>query len=216
MQNENQALAQQLVEQLNHLRAEMLQLEASGMADSASIHPEHLASAANLIHYLALRRHDMRQIQAQLAALGLSSLGRNEPHVMSGLQAVRKVLIQLTGGAETTHDAPNGAPSFGEGAVLLEKNSEVLLGPPPSGRSVRIMVTMPSEAATDYDLVRDLVLYGMDCMRINCAHDGPKEWSGMVRNLRRAVKETGRACKIAMDLAGPSCALAPSNRGLRC
>ena len=65
------------------------------------------------------------------------------------------------------------------------------------------MVTMPSEAATDYDLVRDLVKHGMDCMRINCAHDGPDAWSAMVRNLRRAEKEVGRPCKISMDVAGP-------------
>ena len=72
---------------------------------------------------------------------------------------------------------------------------------------------MPSEAATDYDLVRDLVLHGMDCMRINCAHDGPEAWSGMVRNLRRATKETGRPCKIAMDLAGPKLRTGPIEPG---
>ena len=51
---------------------------------------------------------------------------------------------------------------------------------------MRIIVTMPSEASTDYELVRDLVLHGMDCMRINCAHDGPDALAGMIRNLRRA------------------------------
>ena len=209
MQNGNQLLPQQLIQQLNLLRSEMLQLEASGMVDSAGVHPEHRASAANLIHYLALRRHDIRQLQAQLASLGLSSLGRTESHVIGGLHAVMKVLNQLAGSAEASLDLPDGAPAIGEGAALLEKNSEVLLGPPPPGRSVRIMVTMPSEAATDYDLVRDLVLHGMDCMRINCAHDGPEAWSGMVRNLRRAVKETGRPCKISMDLAGPKLRTGP-------
>jgi hypothetical protein len=37
-----------------------------------------------LIHYLALRRHDIRRLQEQLAALGLSSLGRMESHVLAG------------------------------------------------------------------------------------------------------------------------------------
>jgi pyruvate kinase len=213
MQNGNQKFPQQLIEQLNALRSEMLQLEASGMVESAGIHAEHRASAANLIHYLALRRHDIRKLQAQLASLGLSSLGRNEPHVIGGLHAVMNVLNQLAGSAEPSLDLPNGAPTIGEGAALLEKNSEVLLGPPPAGRTVRIMVTMPSEAATDYDLVRDLVLHGMDCMRINCAHDGPEAWSGMVRNLRRAEKETGRPCKISMDLAGPKLRTGPVEHG---
>ena len=65
------------------------------------------------------------------------------------------------------------------------------------------MVTMPPEAATKYELVRDLLAQGMDCMRINCAHDGPDAWSGMIRNLRRAETETNKRCKVAMDLAGP-------------
>ncbi|MGB9505605.1 MAG: pyruvate kinase, partial [Candidatus Acidiferrum sp.] len=89
------------------------------------------------------------------------------------------------------------------GITLLEKNTEALLGESPAARHVRIMVTMPPEAATKYELVRDLLVQGMDCMRINCAHDGPEAWSGMIRNLRRAETETNRHCKVAMDLAGP-------------
>ncbi len=213
MQENHQVLPQQLIQQLEHLRTEMLQLERSDMVDSADVHPDHRTSAANLIHYLALRRHDIRQLQAQLSSLGLSSLGRTESHVISGLDAVMRVLNQLVGSKEVSLDLPDGAPAIGEGAALLETNSEVLLGPAPPGRKVRIMVTMPSEASTDYDLVRDLVLHGMDCMRVNCAHDGPEAWSGMVRNLRRAVNETGRPCKISMDLAGPKLRTGPIEHG---
>jgi pyruvate kinase len=213
MQNRNQLLPQQIMQQLSLLRSEMLELEASGLADSADVHPDHRASAANLVHYLALRRHDVRQLQTQLASLGLSSLGRTESHVMGGLHAVMKVLHQLAGSVDTSPDLPQNAPAIGDGVALLERNSAVLLGPAPAGRHVRIMVTMPSEAATDYDLVRDLVLRGMDCMRINCAHDGPEAWSGMVRNLRRSIKETGRACKISMDLAGPKLRTGPIEHG---
>ncbi|MGC2279105.1 MAG: hypothetical protein WA603_03760 [Candidatus Acidiferrales bacterium] len=116
----------------------MLQLEASGLADSSG-----RASAANLLHYLALRRHDIRELQAQLASLGLSSLGRNEPHVMAGLDAVLKIINQIVAPEQASSDPPNGAPEIGEGATLLEKNAEILLGPLPAGRHVRIMVTMP-------------------------------------------------------------------------
>ena len=213
MQNGNQLQPQELIQQLDLLRSEMLSLEATSLADSAGVHPEHRASATNLIHYLALRRHDIRQLQAQLAALGLSSLGRTEPHVIGALHAVMNALHRLAGSDEAVAALPDGAPEMGQGAALLRKNAEALLGPSPTGRSVRIMVTMPSEAATDYDLVRDLVLHGMDCMRINCAHDGPEAWSGMIRNLRRAEKETGRACKIAMDLAGPKLRTGPVEPG---
>jgi len=54
---------------------------------------------------------------------------------------------------------------------LLERNTEALLGPSPKDRNVRIMVTMPSSASLDFGLVRYLLLRGMNCMRVNCAHD---------------------------------------------
>jgi len=174
---------QALLQQLDALRSEMLELEASGQREFPAIHDEHRASATNLLHYVALRRHDIRQLQAQLAALGLSSLGRTEPHVFGALRAVTNALHRLDGSSGASDGPPESAPEIGEGAELLEKNTEALLGAAPRGRGVHIMVTMPSEAATDYELVRDLVLHGMDCMRINCAHDGPEAWSGMLRKL---------------------------------
>ena len=213
MANGNHLEPQELLQQLNFLRSEMLTLEASGEVEAAHVHPDHRISATNLIHYLALRRHDIRQLQAQLAALGLSSLGRTESHVISAMDAVTNALNRLAGSNDDCAGIPNGAPDIGQGAALLEKNTEELLGPTPEGRTVRIMVTMPPEAATDYDLVRDLVLRGMDCMRINSAHDGPEAWSGMIRNLRRAEKETGKPCKVAMDLAGPKLRTGPIEPG---
>jgi pyruvate kinase len=213
MANGNHLEPQELLQQLNFLRSEMLTLEASGEVEAAHVHPDHRISATNLIHYLALRRHDIRQLQAQLAALGLSSLGRTESHVISAMDAVTKALNRLAGSNDDCAGIPKGAPDIGEGAALLEKNTEALLGPAPAGRGVRIMVTMPPEAATDYDLVRDLVLHGMDCMRVNCAHDGPEAWSGMILHLRRAEKETGRPCKVAMDLAGPKLRTGPIEPG---
>jgi len=78
---------------------------------------------------------------------------------------------------------------------------------------VRIMVTMPTEAATDYPLVRDLLARGMNCMRINCAYDGPLEWAAMARHLDRARRELGRQCRISMDLAGPKLRVGPMETG---
>jgi pyruvate kinase len=65
------------------------------------------------------------------------------------------------------------------------------------------MVTMSSEAAEDYTLVRDLVSHGMNCMRINCAHDTPETWERMVVNVERARHDLGLPCRILMDIAGP-------------
>ena len=54
-------------------------------------------SADNMGAYIGLRRHDLRDIQSQLAALGLSSLGRTEGHVLANLNAVIYTLEALTG-----------------------------------------------------------------------------------------------------------------------
>jgi pyruvate kinase len=78
-----------------------------------------------------------------------------------------------------------------------------LLGKPKGRREVRIMVTFPTEAASDCAWVRDVIRRGADCARINCAHDSEDEWRKMIRNVRKAEKQTGRACRILMDLAGP-------------
>jgi len=72
---------------------------------------------------------------------------------------------------------------------------------------------MATEAATDYESVRDLVQSGMDCMRINCAHDNPDLWLGMIQNLQRARQETGRDCRILMDIPGPKLRTGPMEPG---
>jgi pyruvate kinase len=65
------------------------------------------------------------------------------------------------------------------------------------------MVTMSREAANDYALVRDLLSRGMNCMRINCAHDTPEIWARMAAHLERARCELDLPGRIFMDLAGP-------------
>ena len=132
---------------------------------------------------------------------------------MSSLNAVLNVLKRLTGSEEASVQRSNGTLGVAEGILLLEKHAKALLGEPPAGRNVRIMVTMSSEAATDYELVRNLLVAGMDCMRINCAHDGPEAWSAMIANLRRAEKETAKHCMLAMDLAGPKLRTRPVQPG---
>ena len=75
------------------------------------------------------------------------------------------------------------------------------------------MVTMPSEAADDYLLVHNLLQQGMDCMRINCAHDDAAAWLRMIEHLRRAEQSLGRSCRVVMDLAGPKLRTGPLEPG---
>jgi pyruvate kinase len=204
-----------LLVELSAIRADVLALENECEQRLANRHRAYEQSARNLIHYLALRRHDVRELQEKLAALGLSSLGRTESHVLAGIQAVSNVLLQLAHRKWPASDRAAHLIDFAEGNALLRAHTEALLGPRPAKRSVRIMVTMPSEAAHDFDLVRQLVAHGMDCMRINCAHDNPEAWAGMLANLQRARQELSRDCRAQMDLAGPKLrtgALDPSSQ----
>jgi len=163
---------------------------------------EFLPSALNLAEYLGLRRHDLRAIQAALMPWGLSSLGRIESRVMPNLDAVIATLELICGSKPATHHTRSPISSFFEGDRLLQLHTEELFGRTVSQRRVRIMVTLPTEAATDYAMVREIVLRGAECMRINCAHDTAEIWESTINNIHRAEQETGKSCKIMMDLAG--------------
>jgi pyruvate kinase len=205
---------QELSEEIASLCGDMVKLESSLLKRSLTLHEDNRPSARNLAHYLALRRHDIRKLQSQLARLGLSSLGRTESHVLDAFHTVHQVLTQLLGSDALLPLPAEAAVGMGEGAELLKKHTEALLGPAPLGRTVRIMVTMATEAATDYELVRELVQSDMNCMRINCAHDNPGLWLGMIQNLERAREETGRDCRILMDIPGPKLRTGPLAPGL--
>src|SRR5271166_1751642 len=212
MMNDTHAL-RSLIDELTGLRAEMLRQEAALEDRMGEICEAHRESARNLVHYIALRRHDIRDLQEKLTANGLSSLGRAEADVLGAVDAVLRVLRRLVG-----EPAPAGLSKTDEGSScrgweLLENNTNALLGPPPKHRNVRIMVTMPSEAAQDFGLVRDLLLNGMDVMRVNCAHDGPAEWAAMLSHLGRARLETGLECRVHMDLGGPKLRTGPLQPG---
>ncbi len=153
----------------------------------------------NLACYLALRADDLRELQPVLAAHGLSSLGRSESRVLATLEAIIE-LLQLACGRPAV--STTGMPKeFLAGERALACNTERLFGhDAPHG--VRIMVTLPTEAADDADLIEGLLQAGMTSARINCAHDTPQEWRRMISNLEAARERTGRSCRVFMDLAG--------------
>ncbi|MFO0831268.1 MAG: pyruvate kinase [Phycisphaerales bacterium] len=194
--------------ELDALREELRRDAAGQSARLDAVHPAFGASAKNLLHYLCLRRHDLRPLQMRLAGLGLSSLGRAEPNVSATLDAVIHVLTRVAGRS----CAPPTA-DFDTGQRLLAEHTGALLGPPSPGRGQRIMVTMPSDAAREFTLVRDLLQQGMDCMRINCAHDDAPAWLRMIEHLRRAEVMVGRSCRVVMDLAGPKLRTGPVESG---
>jgi pyruvate kinase len=194
------------------VRDAMLVAELARADDIATAHPSHRRSAANLVHYLELRQHDVRDLQARLAAAGLSSLGRSEAHVLATVEEVLSVLARLNG-----HEPPPRAAGVAltEGHGFLAANAKALLGTPPGSRGTRIMVTLPTAAGDDVDLVARMTTGGMDIARINCAHDGPETWSRMIDHVRSTQRPNGHRPRVAMDLAGPKLRTGPLDPGPR-
>ena len=190
---------QSLVNQIRLLRDDALALEQSRVADLERIDPACRASAKNLVHYLSVRQHDLRDLQRDLAHLGLSSLGRMEAHVLPTLNAVLVALHKLSGATPPT----NLELDMDAGDELLSAHAVRILGPIPPQRSVRIMVTMPSEAATDPSITLRALERGMNVMRVNCAHDDASAWTRMVAHLRTAINSRKLECRVEFDLAGP-------------
>ncbi len=194
-----------LYERLGDLRrsvltdAARLQRACRGDDDSPSLR--------NFAHYLALRTHDLRPLQELLGQCALSSLGRSEAHVMASLECLLALLAAVLGRSQPLDGA---APvSYSTGKRFLLANRVRLFGPLPATRPSHFLVTMPRSAAEDPGLAARLIRCGMDCARINCAHDDAGVWEAMIRNLRAAATAAGRECRILMDLAGPKLRTGP-------
>lgn len=150
--------------------------------------------ARNLAHYLSLRSHELGALQLRLTAFGLSSLGRSEADVMASLETLLTTLRRLCGERADY-------PLRGE-ADPLERACDAIFGESPP-RHTRIMATLPSEAADDPGLVAALIAAGVDCVRINCAHDDARAWRRMAEHARAAAARANRVCRVLMDIAGP-------------
>lgn len=202
-----------LLAQVDHLLTSLLEAEASWASWISAVAPENRSSALNLVHYWAIRQFDLRELQADLAVFGLSSLGRSEAHVQATLTAVRAAITAILDGPWQP-PAPSTVP-IEQGPEILRRNTVELLGPQPPHRATRIMVTLPSEAAIDPELVGDLARRGMNIARINCAHDDVTAWRAMAHHVRAAAASAGTPCLVAMDLGGPKLRTGPLEPGPR-
>jgi pyruvate kinase len=198
-----------LIRQVESLRQEIESRAELGQTALLKLPPDRHQSAENLLHYLALRSRDIRPLQDRLARLGLDSLGRVEPHVLATINAVLNNLYLVSGSEHSDTGTRDVYSAFSIGEDLLEQNAARLLGAYPEKRRVHIIVTMSSDAANDYLIVHQLLKSGMNCMRINCVHDGPVIWSRMIGHLHNAERATGKSCRILMDLGGPKLRIGP-------
>lgn len=185
-----------LAEELLKLDSFMLKAEGDFSGLLEKVHPANQKNALNLLHYLVLRSHDIRDLQDELHAAGLSSMASSENHIRGQLLAI----LQRLG---TNTKKPDTVLSYEEAKLSLAQKSVGLFGKKDTEAVPYIMVTFDSDLADDYGKVKNLLQSGMNVARINCAHDNESTWFRMIQHIKRASKITGLDCKIYMDLAGP-------------
>ena len=175
--------------------------EKMDLIDQVQLH--YRESARNLIHYMALRSFDLRGLQEKLSHLGISAIAHCEAYVLANLYNILKLLYLLDGrSADSLEELSNVKTGYYESRMALENHTNSLFGVSQDNKA-RIMVTMPSAAATDYKLIRDLLKAGMNIARINTSHDRSADWKKMSNIIKKAEEATGRSCIIYMDLSGP-------------
>ncbi|WJZ03885.1 pyruvate kinase [Corynebacterium freiburgense] len=187
-----------LIADVDGLLSELDQESARFARQLDLVHSTHAHGALNMVHYAHLRSRDQRRLQAGLEAFGATRLSTAEPAVKARLKAARNVLGALYGDA-IIYTKQELAEAFAHADEILEQHTLELFGPGDDEAPSRIMVTLPTEAAYDLDLVRGLIDAGMDLARINCAHDGPEVWRAMIENVHKIRPNM----RISMDLAGP-------------
>jgi pyruvate kinase len=188
--------------QLEDLRQQLLAAERVASPRLLASRGEALASLRNLIHYLALRRNDIRRLQLELGQLGLSSLGRCEGYVLASLEAVLQRVMEAEG---TPPPALAGSSALGwsDAKARLHASTRAVFGPKPAPRHVYIMVTAPEPAVADDAWFTRQLEAGMNVLRINTAHGGPSDWRTLARRARSAAARSGRALRLLVDLPGP-------------
>jgi pyruvate kinase len=163
--------------------------------------PSKRLSECNLNHYIQFRQLDARDLQKQLGETGLSRFARAEGHIMHSFRLVHMILQELL--QKKPEQFSGTFPTSTDAHHLMTTNTESLFGNQSPERRVRVMVTIPSEGATNPTLIDKLVQEGMNCARINCAHDDESAWLKMIECVRASEIRWNRSVKVAMDLAGP-------------
>ncbi len=199
--DKKQTKIQGLITEVSAIIERLVHAEAQYSDELSEVHLNFIKSARNLIHYRALRKEDIRAIQKKLGNMGLSGLAKSEGHVMASLLSSKAILAGFLSNEPIKMN--KAELTFKKSNRLGRSNAKALLGYRSKGRRTRIMVTLPSEVAHNYQLAHEMIANGMNCARINCAHDNEKEWGLMIKHVRTASKKLKRKCKITMDLGGP-------------
>lgn len=168
---------------------------------SGCINPK---SLENMYRYLRLREKDNIELQDRLTKMGLSSLGRSQPHILHSLDLIVEVLSKCQ---NTEYQKSENALSVDEAEEIMAKRAAMFGGEPkPRKRAdTKIMLTLPSEAAKTPQMIEEFASAGVGIFRINTAHDSSLEWGIMAAKIAELNQNLHpqNKLKIYVDLAGP-------------
>jgi pyruvate kinase len=194
-------------EGLDNILAKMKAMENTYAEELNEVHPVYKKSAKNLIHYLALRTFNIDILDEDLMQLGLPKISDYEGHIRRSILDLKHLINSLMG--DFVPEPNPRSISLNQSVKVSRKNTKFLFGYKSKKRRTRIMVTLPNTAADDLDFVRKLLANGMNCARVNCAHDDPEIWLKMINNVREASRLERKKCRVTMDLGGPKLRTGP-------
>ncbi|USN54669.1 MAG: hypothetical protein H6765_09335 [Candidatus Peribacteria bacterium] len=157
------------------------------------IHQQQLdPSITNLRQYLALHDQDTDTIEEFLQQFGLKPVRNRTEHISASYNAVSSLL------AADEALLPDDL-AIKQAQAIRHKRKDLLLGKHSDEHA--ILLTLPSQAASDYRFIEEAVLAGISAVRINTAHDDLHAWKSMARLTRKAAQKHNKKVKIYVDLA---------------
>lgn len=174
---------------------------------SVEINPNNCKNPKTLVnmhHYLRLRQKDNTQLQESLTKMGLSSLGRSQPHILHSLELLIEILSKCQ---DREYAKTPDILSIDEAEEIMSKRAAIFGGEakPKKRAETKIMLTLPSEAAKTTQMIEEFASAGVGIFRINTAHDSSLEWGIMAAKIAELNQNLHpqNKLKIYVDLAGP-------------
>ncbi|WP_296824348.1 pyruvate kinase [Sulfurovum sp.] len=158
-------------------------------------------SFLNMQDFLSLKKFDLRSLQKSLSRLGLSSLTRSHFHLLYTIQKELEILSELIS-AEKKNPQKYNIINPAEAISLINTRASFLNK---KESMPSIMLTLPSDAVFNRNIMDTLLNSHVDVVRINTAHDDPDTWEKMAEMIYE-LNSTARKktpISIYVDLAGP-------------
>jgi pyruvate kinase len=174
---------EKLCNELNEILVSIIDKESKIDETISEIDEEYRLSAKNLYRYLILRSFDLRNYHSNLY-----NVDKNLK-LIQGLPIEEKSKIEIIG--------------YKRSKELVKKHANTLFNTVSKNHFIRVMVTLPDEAAYDKSIIEKMVESGMEIARINLSHGDIDIWTKMIQFIHEIRAETKKDLRIYIDLSGP-------------